>query len=69
MASAAKKKAVCLRPFYDIKEKVNRKAGEAFECTPARLKEIAEAYPTDPLVEEQGAEAKGAKEPDPTEAA
>ncbi len=66
MAAAAKKKARVTRAFYDIKAKVNRKQGEVFECTAARFKEIAEAYPSEPLVVEDG---KAAEDPKVTEAA
>lgn len=66
--AAAKKKLRCLRSFHDIKEGIDRKAGEVFECSATRMKEILDAYPSNPLVEPADGQHEEA-EAEPTEAA
>ena len=38
-------KVKVLKPFFDVKEQVNRHVGEVFECTSARFFEIASILP------------------------
>ena len=38
-------KAKVLKPFFDVKEQVNRHVGEVFECTSARFSEIVSILP------------------------
>lgn len=66
--AAAKKKLRCLRGFHDIKDGIDRKAGEVFECSATRMKEILDAYPSNPLVEPADGQHEEA-EAEPTEAA
>lgn len=66
--AAAKKKLRCLRGFHDIKDGIDRKAGEVFECSATRMNEILAAYPSNPLVEPADGQHEEA-EAEPTEAA
>ena len=66
--AAAKKKLRCLRGFHDIKEGIDRKKGDVFECSATRMNEILSAYPSSPLVELADEEHEEA-EAEPTEAA
>lgn len=38
-------KVKVVKPFYDMKEQVNRHAGEVFECTSSRFSEIVSILP------------------------
>ena len=38
-------KVKVLKPFFDVKEQVNRHVGEVFECTPDRFSEILSILP------------------------
>lgn len=49
--AAATKKVRTLRFFHDLKEDVDRKVGDEFECSADRMAEIIAAY-DEPLVEE-----------------
>ena len=48
-------KVIVKKPFYDLREKVNRKAGEIFEVTEARFNQIAKKGAYIEVVEEEKA--------------